>query len=125
MLSRLARRVSICALTLLIAPSAAVSVFAAVATIKVAFWNVMSGKGVSALAGHLAPFTNTPNCTDPTQPLNGWGVGAMQAELTKALSDPTVVALGVAESWGSVCGSPAHIRQALGWKANTSEHNGV
>ena len=37
----------------------------------------MSGKGVAALPGHLAPFTNTPNCTDATQPLNAWGVGAM------------------------------------------------
>jgi endonuclease/exonuclease/phosphatase family metal-dependent hydrolase len=125
MLSRLARRVSTCALALLIAPSSAVSAFAGNATVKVAFWNVMSGKGVAALPGHLAPFTNTPNCTDPTQPLNAWGVGAMQAELTKALSDPSVVALGVAESWSSVCGSPANIRQALGWKANTNEQNGV
>jgi hypothetical protein len=125
MLSRLARRVSTCALALLIAPSSAVSAFAGNATVKVAFWNVMSGKGVAALPGHLAPFTNTPNCTDPTQPLNAWGVGAMQAELTKTLSDPSVVALGVAESWSSVCGSPANIRQALGWKANTNEQNGV
>src|ERR1044072_1434028 len=125
MLSRLARRVSTCLLALLIAPSSAVSVFAGDATVKVAFWNVMSGKGVAALPGHLANFTNTANCNDPSQPLNAWGVGAMQAELTKALSDPSVVALGVAESWGSVCASPANIRQALGWKANTAEHNGV
>jgi endonuclease/exonuclease/phosphatase family metal-dependent hydrolase len=125
MTSRLVRRVFSCALVLLLAPSSAVSVFAADAPIKVAFWNVMSGKGVSALAGHPTPFTNTSNCTDPTQPLNAWGVGAMQAELTKALSDPSVVALGLAESWSSVCGSPAHIRAALNWKANTTEHNGV
>jgi len=60
MLSRLARRVSTCALALLITPSSAVSAFAGTATVKVAFWNVMSGKGVAALPGHLAPFTNTP-----------------------------------------------------------------
>jgi endonuclease/exonuclease/phosphatase family metal-dependent hydrolase len=112
-------------LALLIAPSSAVSAFAGNATIKVAFWNVMSGKGVDALPGHPTPFFNTTNCTDPTQPLNGWGVGAMQAELTKALSDPSVVALGVAEAWTTACASPANIRLALGWKGNTGEQNGV
>src|SRR5262249_27686679 len=58
-------------------------------------------------------------------PMNGWGVGAMQAVLTQALGDPSVVALGLAESWSTVCGSPEHIRQTLGWKAQTGEQNGV
>jgi hypothetical protein len=98
---------------------------AAQATIKVAFWNVMSGKGVDALPGHAAPFHNTPNCTDATQPLNAWGVGASQAALQQALSDPSVVALGLAEAWSSVCASPEHVRAALGWKAASSEENGV
>src|SRR6476646_386371 len=121
MMSRCGRSASTCAFAMAMLAGQAFSAGAADATVKVAFWNVMSGKGVDALPGHAAPFINTPNCTDPTQPLNGWGVGAMQAELGKARSEPSVVALGVAESWGSVCASPANIRQALGWKANTSE----
>lgn len=127
MTSRISRRVYSCALaTLMVAMIAlpATSVFAN-DSVKVAFWNVRSGKGVSALAGHATPFFDTTNCTDPSQPLNAWGVGAMQAELHKALGDPSVVALGVTESWGNVCASPANIRQALGWKANTGEQNGV
>src|SRR3954467_8072693 len=98
---------------------------AAEATVKVGFWNVRSGKGVSALPGHAAPFVDTTNCTDPSQPLNAWGTGAMQAELSKALADPSVVALGLAESWYSVCASPDNVRKALGWKATTGEQNGV
>jgi hypothetical protein len=98
---------------------------AAQTTVKVAFWNIMSGKGVDALPGYPAPFVNTSNCTDATQPLNAWGVGASQTALQNALSDPSVVALGLAESWSSVCGSPEHVRQALGWAAHTSEQNGV
>src|SRR5688572_3306268 len=128
MTSRISRRVYSCALaTLMIAMIAlpATSVFAADDNIKGAFWNVRSGKGVSALAGYATPFFDTTNCTDPSQPLNAWGAGAMQAEMHKALGDPSVVALGVTESWGNVCASPANIRQALGWKANTGEQNGV
>ena len=36
-----------------------------------------------------------------------------------------MVALGLDESWGNVCGSPENVRQALGWKAHSSEQNGV
>src|SRR5207244_12419228 len=82
-------------------------------------------KGVDALAGHATPFHNTSNCTDASQPLNAWGVGASQAALQQALSDPSVVALGLAESWASVCGSPEHVRAALNWKSASSEQNGV
>ena len=114
MISRLGRRVSTCAFAIAMIAGHALSASAADATIKVAFWNIMSGKGVDALAGHAAPFRNVTNCTDPSQPLNAWGVGASQVELLKLASDPSVVALGLAESWGNVCGSPENVRQALG-----------
>jgi hypothetical protein len=35
------------------------------------------------------------------------------------------VAIGVTESWYSVCASPERIRQALGWKTASAEQNGV
>ncbi|HEY2432327.1 MAG TPA: hypothetical protein VGI12_06600 [Vicinamibacterales bacterium] len=98
---------------------------AAAGPLRVAFWNIMSGKGVDALPGFAAPFRNTPNCTDPTQPLNAWGEGASQAAIAQVGADPSVIAFGLAEAWSSVCGSGEHVRQALGWKAVSSEQNGV
>jgi hypothetical protein len=125
MTSRFSRGLSTCIFAIATIAIPAIRASAADGAVKVAYWNVRSGKGVSALAGYAAPFVDTTNCTDATQPLNAWGAGAMQAELTKALGDPAVVALGVSESWSNVCASPANIRQALGWKANTGEQNGV
>src|SRR5438552_1738463 len=98
MTSRLGKSVYTCALAMAMVAGQAFSVSAADATIKVAFWNVMSGKGVDALPGHAAPFHNVTNCTDPTQPLNSWGVGASQTELLKVTADPSVVAVGLAEA---------------------------
>lgn len=98
---------------------------AADGVVKVAFWNVMSGKGVDALPGFAAPFVNSPNCSDPAQPMNAWGTGASQAVISQVANDPTVVAFGLAEAWTGVCGSGEHVRQLLGWKARTAEQNGV
>jgi hypothetical protein len=125
MTSRFYRGVYACAFAIAMIAGQSASAAAADASIKVAFWNVMSGKGVDALAGHPQPFHNVTNCTDPTQPLNAWGVGAMQSELAKATADPTTLALGLVESWDNVCGSSEHIRQALGWKAHSSARNGI
>jgi endonuclease/exonuclease/phosphatase family metal-dependent hydrolase len=122
-MSLYSRGVYVCALAIAMIAGQAMPAAAAMATVKVAFWNVMSGKGVDALAGHPTPFSNTPNCTDPTQPMNAWGVGAMQAVLTQTLSDPSVVALGVAEAWN--CATPEKIRKELGWKEQTGEQNGL
>ena len=97
--------------------------FAAGSTIKIAFWNVKSGKGQIALPGHPALFADTTNCTPNTTPTNAWGIGQVQAELQNTLSDPSVVALGVAEAW--FCATPESIRAVLGWKAKTSNQNGV
>jgi hypothetical protein len=90
---------------------------------KVAFYNIQSGKGQPGLPGHVTPFASTMNCTDPTLPLNAWGVGFVQEHLRAALADSSTVALGLAEAW--FCGSPSNVRQALGWKANTTERNGT
>ena len=118
------RRVYTSALILL-AAAPATPARAADAVVKVGLWNVRSGKGIAALPGRPAPYVDSNNCTDPSQPLNAWGAGAVQAELTKALTDPAVVALAVNEAWGSVCASPERIRQALGWKTATREQNGI
>ena len=51
MISRLSRRVYTCAFAIAMIAGHALSASAADPTIKVAFWNIMSGKGVDALAG--------------------------------------------------------------------------
>lgn len=96
------------------------------ATFKVAFLNIRSGKGVAGLPGHPLRFSDTTNCTDPTLPQNAWGIGLVQEHLTQSIaSDPSIVALGLAEAWASVCASPENVRKVLGWKARSSERNGV
>ena len=50
-------------------------------------------------------------------------MGFFQDHLRAALADPQIVALGVAEAWP--CATPSALRQALGWKAHSSERNGV
>lgn len=101
-------------------------VFAQSSTFKVGWYNIQSGKGEPPLAGHTSTFSDVNNCTDKTQPLNGWGVGFVQAHLLKSVGgDPAIVALGLAESWTTVCGSPENVRALLGWKSRTSERNGV
>jgi len=92
-------------------------------TFKVAYWNVQSGKGLSGLPGRPIHFFATANCTDSSQPLNAWGVGFFQEHLRAAVADPQIVALGVSEAWP--CATPSALRQALGWKAHSSERNGV
>ena len=49
MTSRISRRVSFCVFATLLGVAHATSTFAADPTIKVAFWNVRSGHGISAL----------------------------------------------------------------------------
>ncbi len=96
------------------------------ATFKVAFFNIQSGKGEPAMTGHVADFSDTTNCTDTTQPINAWGIGLIQDHLRNSIgADSRIVALGLAESWASVCGSPENVRKALGWAARSSERNGV
>jgi hypothetical protein len=107
----------------LVGPGAAAAQPAA--TFKVAYYNIKSGKGQVGLTG-TATFADTANCTDTSKPVNAWGVGLVQQHLVESLgNDPTVIALGLGEAWASVCGSPENVRKALGWKARSSERNGV
>src|SRR5688572_20623484 len=79
-------------------------------TVKVAFFNIQSGKGEAGLSGRPVLFSDTQNCTDTTQPMNAWGVGFVQQAMVTALrDDPSVIALGLAEAW--ICGSPENVRQ--------------
>ncbi|MEO8078082.1 MAG: hypothetical protein ABI818_17270, partial [Acidobacteriota bacterium] len=106
----------------LAAPTAAAAQSAP--TFKVAWFNIQSGKGEPAMPGHASHFSDTTNCTDPTQPMNGWATGLVQSHLTASVGhDPRVVALGLAEAW--FCGSAENVRKLLGWKSATSDHNGV
>jgi Bacterial Ig domain len=92
-------------------------------TFKLAYWNIKSGKGQIALPGYPATFVDTSNCTDPTQPLNAWGVGLVPQELAKLAADPRIVALGLGEAW--ICGNSQRVRAALGWAATVTDQNGV
>lgn len=108
---------------MLLLSSAAVHAQAPPPSFKVATYNIQSARGEPALPGRPVLFTDNMNCTDAAQPMNAWGVGLVQQHLRAALSDPAVVALGLSEAW--VCGSPTNVRQALGWKASSTERNGV
>jgi hypothetical protein len=91
---------------------------------KVAWYNIQGGKGEASLPGHTAPFVENDNCTEPTQPLNAWGTGVVQAELrARVAEDPDVIALGLGESWN--CASPDEVLGVLGWPARTAVHNGL
>jgi hypothetical protein len=91
---------------------------------KVAWYNIKSGIGQEPLAGRPKTFVSNYNCTDPSQPLNAWGVGLIQAELrAKIANDPGVLALGLAEAWR--CGSPANVGSVLGWSTRSAERNGL
>ena len=93
-------------------------------TVRLAFFNIQSGKGEVGLPGRPVFFADTQNCADPTRPVNAWGVGFVQEALVAALrDDPSIVALGLAEAW--VCGSAENVRKLLGWAARSSERNGV
>jgi hypothetical protein len=113
--------VSVGVLICLSAPAAAQSA----ATYKVAWYNIKSGLGENPLAGHpAAGFVDNYNCTDPTQPLNAWGVGLVQAELRARVgNDPAVIAIGLAEAWR--CGTLENVRKTLGWAARTTDRNGL
>ena len=93
-------------------------------TVKLAYYNIRSGIGVQPLGRRPAPFAETVNCDPKQGPVNAWGVGMVQAELVKSIkNDPLVLALGLAEAWN--CASPTKVRETLGWKADSSERNGV
>jgi exonuclease III len=93
-------------------------------TVKLAYFNIQGGKGEMGLPGRPILFTDNANCTDKTAPLNAWGVGFVQQALAPVRNDPSVVALGLSESW--LCGSAENVRLALGWARKTTQGgNGV
>jgi endonuclease/exonuclease/phosphatase family metal-dependent hydrolase len=93
-------------------------------TFKLAFYNIRSGIGMQPLGRRPSPFAETVNCDPIAGAVNAWGAGIVQAELAKSVkNDNLVIALGLAEAWN--CGSPTHVRETLGWKADSSERNGV
>jgi PKD repeat protein len=91
-------------------------------TFKVAYYNIQSGKGTTPLSGTCS-FERNDNCSDRSKPMNAWGVGAVQAELNRALQDTSILALGLSEAWN--CASPAAVLKSLGWAAESGERNGV
>ncbi len=94
--------------------------------VKVAFYNIRSGQGAPPLPGRAAPFASTANCTDASRPMNAWGTELVQKTLKDAIGgDEAVIALGLAESWKTVCASPERVRETLGWKKSSSVQNGV
>jgi endonuclease/exonuclease/phosphatase family metal-dependent hydrolase len=96
------------------------------ATFKVATWNVRGGSGEKGWTKTPPPFeSDTGNCTDPTQPLNAWGVGFTQQFITEQVAnDPAVVAFGAQEAWG--CAEPDHVAALLtGWKSYDEGRAGV
>jgi len=101
-----------------------VQVDTAPSSFKVAYFNIQGGYGERSLPGYPSTFTENGNCTEPSQPLNAWGEGVVQQELTARIgNDPSIVALGLGESWG--CAHPAAVQSVLGWPARTTERNGV
>jgi len=93
---------------------------------KVATWNLRGGSGQKGWKKTPPPFeSDTGNCTDPTRPLNAWGVGFTQQFITEQIAnDPAVVAFGAQESWG--CTKPSNIAPLLpGWKSHNYGRAGV
>ena len=91
---------------------------------KLAFYNIRSGKGSQPLRGHAAAFAEADNCADTSKPVNAWGAGVVQRELTSRVgADAAVVALGLGEAWN--CAKPSAVKQVLGWNTATDERNGT
>ena len=112
------------AMAVAVLPLGTVQVDTEPAIFKVAYYNIQGGNGERPLPGYPSTFTENGNCTDASQPLNAWGEGIVQQELTARIrNDPSIVALGLGESWG--CAHPAAVQSVLGWPARTAERNGV
>lgn len=91
-------------------------------TFKVATWNIRSGMGTRGFRT-TSWRSDTLNCTDPSQPLNAWGIGLPQRELAGLASDRGVVALALQEAWN--CASPRQVNSVLRFAAVTASHQGV
>lgn len=92
------------------------------APFKVATWNIRSGMGIRGFATtHWA--SDTLNCTDRSKPLNAWGIGLPQAELSRIREDASIVAVSLQEAWN--CGNPSNVNGVLGFASISEERNGT
>ena len=80
------RACALVALTMALAAPTVTFAQSAPPSFKVAWFNIQSGKGEPAMAGHLVRFSDTANCTDPTQPVNAWAIGMVQEHLTSSIA---------------------------------------
>ena len=96
------------------------SAFAADPTIKVAFWNVHPGKGVSALAGHAAPFVNITELHGYLAAAERLGRGrdAGGTRRSRRRSDGHRARPRV-NPGATSAHHPTEVRQALGWSRRT------
>ena len=109
--------------TFVMRPAApAIQVAPGTPTFKVATWNIRSGMGVSGFRT-TGWRDDTLNCTDPTQPLNAWGVGLPQKELQRLRADESIVALAVQEAWN--CAWPEKVNEVLGFRSASRQEQGV
>lgn len=92
------------------------------ALFKVATWNIRSGMGINGFTTTTWR-SDTLNCTNPSQPMNAWGMGLPQAELAKVRADPEIVAMAIEEAWN--CGSPSNVNGVLGFKSATPDRDGT
>ncbi len=89
---------------------------------KVATWNIRSGMGIRGF--NTRDWTSdTGNCVDHAKPVNAWGKGLPQRELTALRGDPALVAFAVQEAWH--CAAPTEINGVLGFRGASQERNGV
>ena len=89
---------------------------------KVATWNIRSGMGIRGFST-TSWSSDTLNCTDASRPMNAWGIGLPQAELTRIRNDQAIVAFAVQEAWN--CGNPGNVNSVLGFKDMSREQNGT
>lgn len=91
-------------------------------TFKVATWNIRSGMGISGFRTTQWR-DDTLNCSDPSQPMNAWGIGLPQRELQRLSADASIVALALQEAWN--CASPEKVKEALGFETASRQQQGV
>ncbi len=89
---------------------------------KVATWNIRSGMGIRGFTT-TSWSHETINCTDRSKPVNAWGIGLPQAELSRLKDDPAVIALALQEAWN--CGNPNNVNGVMGFKTASGEREGT
>jgi hypothetical protein len=91
-------------------------------TFKVSTWNIRSGMGITGFTTTHWKH-DTLNCSEKSRPLNAWGMGLPQRELTRIKDDESIVALALQEAWN--CALPQNVNEVLGFRGATREQNGI